>query len=188
MSPSLCPLIDAYLDGELPQGRRDDFLRHLETCPSCQAEASAQRRLDELFSTPAIDPPAVPPELIDRIQRHVRSRVRRRLLNWSLGIAATVLIAAAWLIDDSGPARREEAVVRSSQDRASQALDHGESPSPQRDESPLEVGKPQVAVSVDPRQYLAVPVTTSNPNVTILWLYPTTKPVPAEPSSGNRQT
>jgi anti-sigma factor RsiW len=56
----------ALVDGELSHDRRDRVLAHLATCPSCKAEADAQRRLKSVFAQSPL--PTPPPDLLARLQ------------------------------------------------------------------------------------------------------------------------
>ena len=53
-SGSLCGrtcLAGVYLDGELPAGQIEKFMRHLETCAACRREVRTLRRLSQLLRT-----------------------------------------------------------------------------------------------------------------------------------------
>ncbi|MBL1066290.1 anti-sigma factor [Streptomyces sp. 7-21] len=56
----------ALVDGELSHDRRDRVLAHLATCPSCKAEADAQRRLKSVFAQSPL--PTPPQDLLARLQ------------------------------------------------------------------------------------------------------------------------
>jgi anti-sigma factor RsiW len=56
----------ALIDGELSHDSRDRVLAHLATCPSCKAEADAQRRLKSVFAESPL--PAPPAGLLARLQ------------------------------------------------------------------------------------------------------------------------
>ncbi|MEO3750240.1 zf-HC2 domain-containing protein [Streptomyces sp. B6B3] len=56
----------ALIDGELSHDRRDRVLAHLATCPSCKAEADAQRRLKSVFAQSPL--PALSAGLLARLQ------------------------------------------------------------------------------------------------------------------------
>jgi len=112
--------LTAYVDGELPAGRRRRVERHLATCEACSRELDALRRLDSILASGA--PPAVGPEkwsafrtrlsvALDRVDRAaarprrvrevrpVYGTTRRRAL-----AAAGVCVAAAVLVLVVGPA------------------------------------------------------------------------------------
>ncbi|MDT0307697.1 zf-HC2 domain-containing protein [Streptomyces sp. DSM 44917] len=56
----------ALVDGELSHDSRDRVLAHLATCPSCKAEADAQRELKSAFAASPL--PAPPDGLLARLQ------------------------------------------------------------------------------------------------------------------------
>lgn len=56
----------ALIDGELSHDSRDRVLAHLATCPSCKAEADAQRRLKSVFAESPL--PAPSEGLLARLQ------------------------------------------------------------------------------------------------------------------------
>jgi len=99
-----------YLDGELAPPEGEDMAQHLQTCPTCQEEEAAHRRLQELLRT-AGQEDEVPAQLWSAIQQrlaqepqarrpqaaeHPQRRLWRRLGT----LAALLLVAVAlrlWL-------------------------------------------------------------------------------------------
>jgi anti-sigma factor RsiW len=67
----LIDFLAAYLDGELPEGTRGDFERHLSVCPPCVDYLASYRetiRLGKQACQPDEDlPPDVPADLVTAI-------------------------------------------------------------------------------------------------------------------------
>ena len=92
-----------YLDGELAPPEADEMAQHLRTCPACQAEEAAHRRLQGLLCT-ALPEDEVPEQLWTAIHQRLAQealatgprlarRPRRRF--WlSLGTLAALLLVA----------------------------------------------------------------------------------------------
>src|SRR5713101_3493974 len=90
-----------YLDGELAPSEATEMAQHLQTCPACQAEVAAHRRLQGLLRT-TLSEDEVPARLWPTIhQRLVQeapatgrrpARRRRHRLGLSLGALAALLL------------------------------------------------------------------------------------------------
>ena len=50
---NICPLLDAYLDGELPTDQREAFNAHLDQCAACREAIEEQRWIDGLLQSQA---------------------------------------------------------------------------------------------------------------------------------------
>ena len=119
-------------------------------------------RVDELLEAAAAEPEPLPPGLLDQVERYVGARCRRRRRTWVGGAAAAViLLAAGWVAT-----------------RVLSTAPNGAAPGGRGDgrsvPAVVRAASPPVrAVSVDAGPgVLAVPISTGNPNVTIVWLYP----------------
>lgn len=160
---TVCHLIDRFLDGELSGEESARFQRHLAGCEACQTEYEAhqefQRWVDQAkgrFDHQARD---VGPR-IQRAVRWRRNRPRRLALS---GIAATVALAIGWSQLIEAPHEMSPEVVAHS--AAKVDIDPAS-------EVPAATSKASVLVPEEV-PYLAVPLPSTNPNVTIIWLHPT---------------
>jgi anti-sigma factor RsiW len=102
--------LSLYLDGELAPPEAHEMALHLQTCPACQAEVAAHRRLQGLLRTPRPEdevPERLWPAIHQRLVQEARAtaprpaRRPRHRLGLSLGtLAALLLVAVAvrlWL-------------------------------------------------------------------------------------------
>ena len=104
------PQLSLYLDGELAPPEAQEMAQHLRTCPTCQQEAAAHRRLQTLLRT-VLPEEEVPAQLWTSIDRRLAqespatgaplaARPRRRLWRRLGTLAALLLVAVAvrlWL-------------------------------------------------------------------------------------------
>ena len=125
-------------------------------------EARRAARIDELIGAVAAEEDPLPDGLIDDVERFIVGR--RRTRRWAIGsvaaAAAVLLVAACWVgMQTPEPAPRVAALPEARQDLA---VARPTRPTP----------APVAAVIVSAgRDVIAVPVNTSNPKVTIVWLY-----------------
>lgn len=166
MTPASCEQLERYLDGDLAGELREEFEAHLQGCAACRDEVARAERLSELLAQAAMRLEAVPADLADRIERHVRHAVyRRRALLLSGVAAAMAACVLVWqLATPAGPKRGgpPSAQLPSNSHPALTAL------------PPL---KTEVTFA-DPSRVIAIPVETENPSITFVWVYPAV--VPAE--------
>jgi len=125
-------------------------------------EARRAALIDELIDAVAAEEDPLPDGLIDDVERFIVAR--RRLRRWAIGsvaaAAAVLLVVACWVgMQAPEPAPRVAALPEARQDLASA--------SPTR---PTPAPVAAVIVRAGP-DVIAVPVNTSNPKVTIVWLY-----------------
>ncbi len=94
--------LTAYLDGELPTGRRQELESHLRECRSCQATAQLlERTVGKLASLPGFEAsPSLRAAVLSQIAQQpsslgdtLRQLWRPRLLVPSAGLAAAALLA-----------------------------------------------------------------------------------------------
>lgn len=64
--------LNAYVDGELPDGHSRAFDRHMEKCEACQARAANVLDLGDVLEIPTVPP--IPPGFSDRVMTEVRRR------------------------------------------------------------------------------------------------------------------
>src|SRR5437879_4899329 len=98
MTACPCPIdLGRYHDGELPDEGCREVDDHVRTCPGCVAEVERLRRLSEIAR--AAELPPIPAGAIGRLHRRVagmRSTAALRLIRRLTGIAAGILVVAAW--------------------------------------------------------------------------------------------
>lgn len=175
-----CRYLDDYLDGFLIESERMLFEQHLPVCERCQAEISAQRKFDEFVvvtkSANAIQ------VRCEQAEVAVRTNIRRRRrIRYAISIAASILIAVAM-----GAYLNS---LRSSQNSAERVASKVNTESNPQIELAADPEVPQAIVELDPdSKYLAVPMETSNSNMTILWLYPTLERISNEQPSSNKSS
>lgn len=68
-------LLSGYLDGELDEQQKAQVEEHLKTCPACQEELAALRRMDEYVRDGVYEEPSR--EFVFTLNRRVMDRVRK---------------------------------------------------------------------------------------------------------------
>jgi anti-sigma factor RsiW len=176
-----CEKLDEYLAGGLVAKEAAGFEAHLAGCPACREEIGHQGRVDRLLAAARQKEP-VPSSLVDRIERRIRVERRRgafRLAWFGLSAAAIVTVAVSvWFAGrdrerplETGPIAREQMESVAGTDGV--ALRPDAAPAPDR----APVDSPRVRVSLaDPSEGILVPLESSHPNVSIVWVYPAVKP------------
>jgi len=95
--PELWPLIDAYVDDQLPAEDLPRLDRHLQDCEDCQIRLAGARREVALFRSALVAGPA-PAALLETIQARINAkpgRARHPLVSGVLaGLSANVITAA----------------------------------------------------------------------------------------------
>ena len=163
--------VQLELDGELPRRRGAALQQHLRTCESCRQVhrqlAAIQTAMHELAGESELPHPRGP----------ALDFGHRRAIRWRAGLAAAavlVLCVGGWLATS--------AVRTDAPERPVIVQNHANTPVPETLDPRL-----LVEVTFDPASdVIAVPIETENPNVTIIWVYPTwkTAKAPVEPSAG----
>jgi anti-sigma factor RsiW len=173
MTSAMCDLIDGFLGKWLSGPERAAFERHLTECAHCQRELQAQACIDRLLSSHVM---IVSPSLVDRVERRIQRSRRRRFVTVAGGLLAAsvlmgILISQRWM-------------SRPPVDTAPHAA--AEPPA-------SEVAQAIHVTFARNADVIAVPKKTDNPNVTIIWLYPTVEtalqvdaPVPDSNSDAER--
>jgi anti-sigma factor RsiW len=165
MVERICEQLDAYLDGDLASDEHAAFHAHLNQCADCSGAVAFQRRTDQLLAQ-AVSRPAVDRKLLVRgIDRRVSRARRTRQLCWSGAIAAAASIAvivsaSLWDTKPNGNTVEQPVAVEAHDKPAA-----------------FVKARPKAVVTpTDPDETLVVAMPSTNPNVTIVWVYPTFKP------------
>ena len=185
MNRSPCDDLDGYLAGWLSEDERAQFEAHLAHCPACRLGLRQQQEIDRLLAGAAACAEPVPPGLVGRIEGRLRSWRRRRVGRWALGLSiavAVVLAVGLWPAtrDQGVPPEPARIVEKPAESEAG----------PQQANPPAQLAsdpKPAVRVSLaDASDGIVVPRATSNPNVSIVWIYPTVRPAPRAGKPGDQ--
>lgn len=197
MKTAQCQNLDDYLAACLSDDEAARFEAHLAHCPACREEIADQRGIDRLLARGAAQRAPTPPSLVDRIEGRIRSLRRRRAVRWGLGASAAVAVVLAvgvWLVpqDDGaalGPERPPErgSVAETPVESEPDGHEVASPAQPPSAQPPFD-NEPRVRVSLaDPLEAILVPIETSSPNVSIVWIYPTVRPgrAAAEPAAGS---
>ena len=178
MSIPECDRLDDYLLDGLSEEEASAFEAHLAGCSTCRDELEHQRRIDGLLAQGTGRFEAVPRWLIDRIEGRVHRSARRRVVRLAGGLSAAALAVSAlavWLtVGGLGPGNNRQPLVHERVEPG----DDGNQVDPPGGPTP----RPQPVASVsiaDPSAAILVPVETKQPNVSIVWIYPTVGPVQA---------
>jgi anti-sigma factor RsiW len=161
-----CHDLDKYLSEALSEAERVAFMAHLEGCPGCRQVMEAQERMDRLLARAVVELTPVPRTLVHRIEAQVRADRRRRRARWAYGLvaaAAAALVVGVWLFPRSQPQETALPVPE---------------PAPPVVAAPPQTQDPRSLVQVTfapGSEVIAVPLRTTNPDVSIIWVYPTEK-------------
>jgi anti-sigma factor RsiW len=160
----LCDSLDDYLGGELPIARRSEFDQHLATCEACRVAVNEWRTLCRALKTATSERENPSPSFLERI--HASAVVPalpadRDLQKWKVAALVGALLVAAALfasILQPHPAHRE--LAKAPITARALAKQTGAKP----------LLPPKVEFSDD---VIGVPIDIGEPNVTVVWLYPT---------------
>jgi hypothetical protein len=172
MNQAICRQLDDYLAHGLSDAERAEFAAHVADCPACRQSVQDQQRMDQLLVQATIQLQAVPAGLTRRIEQRLLTARRLRFARWAAGLAAAISLMGitAWLLTREPPVEVLPYVPIV------------EAPSP-RPAPEMPDPRSLVRVAFPPQAaVLAVPMKTENPNVTIIWVYPTV-PTAAEPKA-----
>jgi anti-sigma factor RsiW len=166
-----CENLDAYLADELSFEAASQFVQHLGTCEECRYVADEQRWIDGLLrsdvsATLESAPAALVESLRDAAVVHRRRRAYR-IVGSLAAVAAVIVVAVGSTILFNSQTERIAASVGASQDATL---------TPETEVVPA-VAPDSVlpkAVFVGTDEAIAVPFESSDDNVTVVQLYPTT--------------
>jgi anti-sigma factor RsiW len=161
----LCESLDDYLGGELPAARRSEFEQHLATCEACRVAASEWRALCRMLETATGELEHPSPVLLEQIQSPATVRAlpaRRDLQKWRVAaLVGASLVAAALFASIRQPRPPHPGLAKAPQTQRKLAKRAGA-------KAPL---PPKIEFSDD---VIGMPIDIGEPNVTVVWLYPTT--------------
>ncbi len=153
-----CSNLDNYLLGDLSRAEEAAFTEHLDSCDECREAIGEQQWIDGLLQASAQLDNELPPQRIAAELRAVvtrRESFRKRAIAVSFASAATLLVAATWLLSHPSGNLHEQ---------LAKTIDVPASPP-----------TPQ-AKFVAGRDTIAVPVESRHPEVTIVRVYSTFRP------------
>lgn len=164
----MCEQRDSYLGKWLTAEEQTQFVSHLATCLDCRQFIHEQEQLDSLLARANATLLPVPADLIEQIDHRLRQVRRRRVVMWTTGLAAAGVLMGAlaiWSHPQRGP--REG------------AMHSPMAATPHQQSQPAPDPRSLVAVRFpSSSEVIAVPHKTDNPNVTIIWVYPTITTAP----------
>jgi anti-sigma factor RsiW len=159
-----CDALDDHLAGELSAKRRSAFDQHLATCEACRVAVEEWRTLCGTLESATNELEKPSPRLLERVQTPSTvsaSPANPDLQKWRIGaLVGASLVAAALFasILQPRPPRNELANAPQTQRELSR---------PTVAKTPV---RPKVEFSAD---VIGVPIDVGEPNVTVVWLYPT---------------
>jgi len=174
MSEEHCRHLDDYFCRALEGDQRAEFAAHLAICPACRQRVAEFEQCNQLLQRAVMESQAVPADLGERIRHRIRQSARRRMRTAAaLASAAALLVAVVpFTISRHQPTGiRTAPVVAEPSPVPPQADQH-----------------PRVQVVFPPSaDVIAVPMETSRPNVTIIWVYPAIKTAETPPSKAEER-
>jgi hypothetical protein len=165
-----CDRLDAFLIGELSPRDAEHFDLHVRTCEQCREAVEQQGWIDNLLgSDVAAELEPAPFALHDSLRAlPTRRRKNIRVTAFAVATAASLLIAVGWIAMQGQPVDTvHDQVVKP-------AIDHPISPTDVTPALANDSIRPR-ATFVSSGDSIAVPVESTDDNVTIVQLYPTTQ-------------
>lgn len=153
---NVCEQREDYLNHDLSEKEEIRFLSHLKTCENCRQFVEEQQTIEGLL-VEAVQSESVSESLMTKVDQAI---IRRRVMKWSASIAALLLLAVGtwWLM------REGKQTPRVTQPEPSM-------PTP---EIKVVQEPPSVEVVANTnRDVIVVPIETDDPNITMIWVYPT---------------
>jgi hypothetical protein len=201
-----CPgdRLDEYLAGCLSAEEAARLEAHLADYPACREAVEQGRRMERVLVRAAERLAPLPASLVDRIEGQIRTRRRRRAFRRAVGVAAAAAILLAvgvWLVPHEGAAPPKPRSLRpqaAAERPAEPAPDPEVDPERESETEPKADAheaaparttprekEPRARVALlDPSDGILVPIETSHPNVTMVWVHPTFRPSPTAPGPG----
>ncbi len=170
MNCAECEHLDAYVAGWASDDRTAAFEAHLNDCAACREEIHGQRRIDRLLreGTRRLEP--IPASLVDRIEGRIGVMRCRRAVRAACGTACAVALllgVGLWLTTQADLPSGTPSEV---------AVENRPSPVGGDERPAVEVEPLVEIVVVESSTAIVVPLKTDNPNVSIVWVYPTLNP------------
>jgi hypothetical protein len=168
MSFADCQDLDNYLADNLSADAKARFTAHLVDCDRCRDAVDQQRWIDGLLRSPLVMDLETPPGALVACIRARQSQRRRqtRLIACGLAAAAAMVVAVGWTVKLNRQAR---GITNAK--TASAVLTRAEiEPSLANAEHPR-------ATVVGGKDVLIVPIESQHPNVTVVRVYPSYRPV-----------
>jgi anti-sigma factor RsiW len=165
-----CDQLDAFLLGELSPQDAEHFELHVCACEECREAVEQQQWIDNLLrSNAATQAEQAPLSLRDSLRNvPVRRRKRVVLTAFAVATAASLLIAVGWIaIQSQSVDTLHDQVVKP-------AIDHPISPTDMTPALATDATRPR-ATFVSDGDSIAVPVESTDDDVTIVQLYRTTE-------------
>jgi anti-sigma factor RsiW len=172
--PPPCSLVDDYLVGELSGDAAVRFERHLEQCAECRAAIDEQRWIDGLLQSPEASALEVAPVGLagSDFGQAVHFR-RRKIARRSVAAAAAASLAAVALWRFVGQAQHEKlAEAPGFTQGANEFASASRAVTSRQSREPAEDKNAATFISTD--DAIAVSLPSSDSDVSIVQLYPTT--------------
>ncbi|HEX4414781.1 MAG TPA: zf-HC2 domain-containing protein [Lacipirellulaceae bacterium] len=153
-----CSNLDSYLLGDLSSADSAAFAEHLAGCEDCREAIEQQQWVDSMLQASSHLDTQVPPRHIAsefRVVAASRESFRKRVIAIALATAATLLVAATWLLAHSGNKSTNHVVT---------TIDASAAPLRQQ------------ATFVAGNDTIAVPVKSTHADVTIVRVYSAFQP------------
>jgi len=178
-----CDSLDDYLLGWLLPAEAAAFERHLSECEACRREQALQQSIDGTLARPeeVFGPP--PPGLAARVERHAQTaRRRRRVQTAVLGAAIAASLLVVLVVGGlntrqmDGPS--QPLVVTPSPPEIESAKDEAAAEQVASDPAPASFERlmPSTEVTLtDPSSGIVVDRQSHNPDITVVWVYPTSR-------------
>ncbi len=160
MNDALCQHLNEYLDRALSAVDEAAFVGHLASCPACRRSVEEEEQVRHLLRCAVAELEPAPEGLAEQVGNRVRSSKRRRIVRLTVGMSAAAAVVVAigvWHVIGQRGADERISVHQPPTPALGAQLD------PRKE---VEVVVPQSD------NVIAVPLETSRPNVTIVWLYP----------------
>jgi anti-sigma factor RsiW len=154
-----CSNLDDYLHGDLSPADAVAFAEHIDGCEECREAVEEQHWIDDLLQASSrLETQVPPPQIVSELRAVVarRESFRRSTLRFALATAAALLIATTWL------------------------LNHPTDETPKHVATTTDVPnapEPPHAMFVAAGDAIAVPIKSRHPDVTIVRVYSTLKPI-----------